>query len=137
MNFIEFIGFVVSILAMVYLFIKQAMDQRRRRTDPEAYENEVKEREELIRKLMHGESIHPSAHRSTSTKNGHSHSQQPVIKIPKEMPKKRGCRRPRCPCQSPLYRKREGGRILMLLIRYWRHRLLKGLWVIWIAEKNL
>jgi hypothetical protein len=89
MNFIEFIGFVVSLFAMFYLFVKQVMDQRRRNANPEAYEEEVEKREELVRKLLQGENVYPtSAHRSISKKNGLL-PQRPAIKVPKEAPKKK------------------------------------------------
>ncbi len=47
MNFIEFIGFFITMVAFFLLMVKQAMDQRKRRASPEYTEEEEQEEENL------------------------------------------------------------------------------------------
>ncbi len=55
MTFIEFIGFIISLLALIYLSARRAKEERRRRAHPEDYaEEEAREQQaykELLQKL--------------------------------------------------------------------------------------
>ncbi|MFQ5728901.1 MAG: hypothetical protein ACE5GN_00885 [Waddliaceae bacterium] len=52
MTFVEFIGFIIAIVAFFFLMAKQAREQRRRRENPEQYEEELEEQEVAIKKLL-------------------------------------------------------------------------------------
>ena len=52
MTFIEFIGFLIAIIAFFFLMAKQAREQKRRREHPEEYEEELEEQEAAIKKLL-------------------------------------------------------------------------------------
>lgn len=47
MSFIEFIGFVISIAALFFLFIKRFLEDRRRAKNPEQFKEEPQERQAL------------------------------------------------------------------------------------------
>ena len=53
MNFVEFIGFIVSLLAMFFLFGKKVRDERLRKQNPEKYAAEEKRKEMALKKMMH------------------------------------------------------------------------------------
>ena len=52
MNFIEFLGFIFSFAAMLYMFIRRTREDRRRRENPKEYEREIKERDEVLKKYF-------------------------------------------------------------------------------------
>lgn len=52
MDLIEFIGFVISILALLVIATRRASEERRRRRDPEAYEKEQEERRKALRQSL-------------------------------------------------------------------------------------
>lgn len=54
MNFIEFIGFIVSLVAMLFLFLKQFFEEAKKRRDPKKYEETQRAREKAIRDVMNG-----------------------------------------------------------------------------------
>ncbi len=54
MNFVEFIGFVIVILAMFFILIRRAMEERRRRKYPELFEKEEQEREKALKEFLRG-----------------------------------------------------------------------------------
>ena len=52
MNLIELIGFLVTMVALTFLYFKRMKDEKRRREHPEIYEEEIlEEREEVARAL--------------------------------------------------------------------------------------
>lgn len=52
MTFIEFIGFIVTILALFFLLIRKSWEERKRRENPEIYEEEEKDREKALREFL-------------------------------------------------------------------------------------
>lgn len=52
MNFSEFVGFIITMIAFLLLIGKQSRDARKRRQNPEAYEKELAEEEEKIQTLL-------------------------------------------------------------------------------------
>lgn len=52
MNFMETIGFIVSLLALIVLSVKKALDDRRRRQFPDEYEEEENEKAERLRAFL-------------------------------------------------------------------------------------
>jgi hypothetical protein len=58
MSFIEFLGFIISILAMVFLFVRKTMENRRRRLHPEEFEKEHEEEERAVEELLASLNIH-------------------------------------------------------------------------------
>lgn len=52
MTFIEFIGFIITLIAFFLLVMKQARDERKRRQNPEAYEYEEQQQQEAIKDLL-------------------------------------------------------------------------------------
>lgn len=53
MNFIEMIGFIISLLALFVLAGKKAYDERRRRENPEQFEREEMEQAEKLKAFLH------------------------------------------------------------------------------------
>lgn len=53
MNFIEMIGFIVSLLALFVITAKKAYDERQRRANPELYEREEREQNEKLKAFLH------------------------------------------------------------------------------------
>lgn len=51
MTLIEFIGFVISFIAMIVLFFRQAIEKRRRQQDPEKYDAIENRREQRLREF--------------------------------------------------------------------------------------
>lgn len=51
MDLIEFIGFIITLIAMSILFGKKASEERHRKRDPEAYEREQKAKKEALDRL--------------------------------------------------------------------------------------
>jgi hypothetical protein len=52
MTFIEFIGFIITISAMVFLFARQTWENYRRRKYPEAYAEEVRKKDDALKELL-------------------------------------------------------------------------------------
>lgn len=52
MSLVEFIGFVVSLAAMIFLIIKQVLDQVKRRNHPEKYPEDDREEEHNLQDLL-------------------------------------------------------------------------------------
>lgn len=52
MSITEFIGFLITIVAMFGIIISRALEARKRRRDPEAYEREIEEKEEKLREFL-------------------------------------------------------------------------------------
>jgi hypothetical protein len=51
MNFVEFLGFIISLGAMIFLFTKRFLEDRKRRLNPEEYARKEKEQEENLRRF--------------------------------------------------------------------------------------
>jgi len=51
MNFIEFLGFIISLAAMIFIFTKRYFEERSRERDPEAYAAKERRKEEALKKL--------------------------------------------------------------------------------------
>ena len=54
MNFVEFIGFVITFMAMFMLFTRKSRDERKKRTDPAGYEREQRAKKEMLEKMYGG-----------------------------------------------------------------------------------
>ena len=52
MSFIEFIGFVISMVALIFLFSKKIFDQRRARLNPEESEREEEEQKRNLKEFL-------------------------------------------------------------------------------------
>ena len=52
MTFLDFIGFLVAVVAFLFLMWKQVKEQRRRQENPEEYEAEIQKQEAELRKLF-------------------------------------------------------------------------------------
>jgi len=57
MNFIEFLGFVISLAALIFLSFRQAYEARKRRMDPHEYARKEKERNDKWRSMMRQQGI--------------------------------------------------------------------------------
>lgn len=51
MSLIEFIGFVITFMALSILFGKKAKEEKRRKRDPEGYEREQQAKREALEKM--------------------------------------------------------------------------------------
>lgn len=52
MNLIEFIGFVISLAALIFLFFKKVRDEKFRLQHPEEYEEELHQKEEALKEIL-------------------------------------------------------------------------------------
>lgn len=52
MTFIEFIGFIITMAAMVFIFVRQAWENYRRRHYPQEYAEEVRRKDDALKKLL-------------------------------------------------------------------------------------
>lgn len=52
MGFVEFIGFVISLIAMIFLVTKRFFEERKRRLNPEEYARREQEQEENLRRFL-------------------------------------------------------------------------------------
>lgn len=52
MTFIELIGFIITMFAFFLLVAKQARDERKRRENPEAYQEDEEQQQEAIKDLL-------------------------------------------------------------------------------------
>lgn len=52
MTLIEFIGFIITMIAFFLLIIKQAWDQKRRREHPEQYQEEFEDQQAEIKEIL-------------------------------------------------------------------------------------
>ena len=52
MNFIEFLGFIIALFAMTFLFAKRVSEERRRRLHPEEFQYEQDEQERAVQELL-------------------------------------------------------------------------------------
>ena len=57
MNLIEFIGFVSTIIAMFVILIRRSMIERRRKENPELYQQEEEDKEHALREFLHSMNI--------------------------------------------------------------------------------
>jgi hypothetical protein len=57
MSLIEFIGFIISFAALVFLFFKQRWEESRRRKNPEQYDEIKRRREEALQNILNGKPI--------------------------------------------------------------------------------
>lgn len=55
MSAVELIGFIITMLALVFLFTRQAVEERKRRRDPEGYAKRMDEKAKMIERLLTGE----------------------------------------------------------------------------------
>lgn len=59
MNFVEFLGFFILVLAFIVSGVQKAREAKRRKEHPEEFEKEEKEREEALRELFSALGIPP------------------------------------------------------------------------------
>lgn len=52
MSLVEFIGFVISMVAMAFLFIKKVYDERQRRLNPEKYAETERKKEQALQEFL-------------------------------------------------------------------------------------
>lgn len=53
MDFASWIGFIISVLALLYLFLKPSMESRERKKNPQEYDRRKREDERRLKELMH------------------------------------------------------------------------------------
>jgi len=53
-TFIEFLGFIISLAAMIVLFLRKVFEERRRAKNPEEYHREQDEKERRLREFLSG-----------------------------------------------------------------------------------
>lgn len=58
MSFIEFVGFIISFAAMIFLVLRRFFEERQRRLNPEEFARQEKMREENLRRLMKSRGIY-------------------------------------------------------------------------------
>lgn len=52
MNFIEFIGFIITLVAMVAIVFKKTMEERARKNNPEIYQEEEDQRRQNLKQML-------------------------------------------------------------------------------------
>lgn len=83
MNLIEFIGFVISLIAMGFIIIKRFMEQRHRLQHPEQFEESDEEKQKALKEYFHslGVEIDDNEHFSPPQKiPSKKHPQPPLLK---------------------------------------------------------
>jgi hypothetical protein len=82
MSFVEFIGLVISLGAMIFLIIKRTYDERQRRKNPQEYARREQEREENLRKFL--------KERGVDVRNGGEEAKKTskarIFAVPSKMP---------------------------------------------------
>ncbi|HEV8050984.1 MAG TPA: hypothetical protein VGP47_00700, partial [Parachlamydiaceae bacterium] len=58
MSFIEFVGFIISFSAMIFLVIKRVFEERQRRLNPEEYARKERIKEQNLRRFMKSRDIY-------------------------------------------------------------------------------
>jgi len=56
-NLIEFIGFIITIIAMFVILFRRAMDEKRRRENPELFQKEEENKEQALREFLQAMNI--------------------------------------------------------------------------------
>lgn len=85
MTLLEFIGFIVSMLALVVLMIKKVLNERNRRANPELYEREEQEQAERLRAFLNA--VHDDMQSDTpSPQPGERVRATPSYSPPREQP---------------------------------------------------
>jgi hypothetical protein len=64
MNFIELIGFIISMVALFLLMFKQSKESKQRKEDPENYIEELQDEEVALQELLHSLNIREKPNRS-------------------------------------------------------------------------
>ena len=72
MNLIEFIGFIVSIVALIIIAVRRSMEERRRRRDPVAYEKEQERKRQALRQTLREMQIRTERMRGAAHAKMHS-----------------------------------------------------------------
>lgn len=62
MSAIEFVGFVISFIAMIVLFFRRTLEKRRYRANPELYEQMEKRKEERLKEFLRGLDVQHDGH---------------------------------------------------------------------------
>lgn len=83
MDLIEFIGFVITILALLVIATRRTMEERRRRRDPEAYEKEQEEQRKALRQTLREMHIDLEDEDEEEEEEEEPTSPPPVQNIPK------------------------------------------------------
>lgn len=91
MTFPEIIGLIISILALLFLFLRQVWDARERREHPQEYQKKQKEREKRLKQLMktldieveEDEEESVSLPRKEKPRESAQASQKPSLQLPK------------------------------------------------------
>lgn len=52
MTVVEFIGFIVSLFAMLFLLLKQFLDEMKKKRDPKGYAEKQRKREQALKEMM-------------------------------------------------------------------------------------
>ncbi len=52
MNFIEFIGFIVTMIVLFFILLRRSWEERKRRQNPEQYEEQEEDREKALREFL-------------------------------------------------------------------------------------
>lgn len=52
MSFIEFLGFIIAMISMIFLFVRKVREDRRRRLHPEEFAHEHEEEDRAVKELL-------------------------------------------------------------------------------------
>lgn len=64
MNFIEFLGFVISFAALIFLFFKRFLEDRQKRLNPEEYARREAIQQENLQRFLRSIQMDPSAEKT-------------------------------------------------------------------------
>ncbi|MDP1836335.1 MAG: hypothetical protein Q8K75_10480 [Chlamydiales bacterium] len=89
MSFIEFIGFVISMAALIWLSVKRGIEERRRQSNPEAYASEREQEQQRYHELLKSldlpipEELLEAEHKTGQSSHRQKKQQQQIKQQPK------------------------------------------------------
>lgn len=102
MSFVEFLGLIISFIALFVLSIKQKRETRRKREHPELYEKEMNQRQQSLKELFHSMNIEleeerpkPERRRRSWEEEDEEEEEQPQAAKP--LPKRHHQQQPKAP----------------------------------------
>lgn len=99
MSLVEFIGFVITFAAMIFLFARKASEEKRRRADPEGWKKKQRKRQEALQKLYTVHEDHKPLRRHREEEPYEDEEEERPLPVPqlKSVQKKREVKLPHSP----------------------------------------
>lgn len=99
MSLIEFIGFVISLAALIFLFFRKVSEERYRREHPKEFEEQEKQKEQAMKEWLKKMNI------EVDEDEEEEEEEEEEIPIPKPQPKKMINKQPPPPLPSKAFKR--------------------------------